>query len=82
MLYDEINRLRRRDGLSEADPLEFARKLEHHFVKADVPRVAEAIRNIEQEHGITFQSPKRKGPVRSFFERMMPLAEAFSRADE
>lgn len=46
-LHEEINRLRRRDGLEEVGGLGLAHKLYTHFREEHNPRVAEALKNIE-----------------------------------
>lgn len=50
-LHDEINRLRKRDGLEEVGGLGLAHKLYTHFHGERNPRVAEALTNLESRAG-------------------------------
>ena len=74
-LYDEMNRLRRRDGHPELDPCEYARHIHTHFSVMDVPVVAEAVRNIEEKHGPTFETPRRPSRISAFFARFLAPSE-------
>ncbi|MEW6035301.1 MAG: hypothetical protein AB1529_01695 [Candidatus Micrarchaeota archaeon] len=81
-LYDEMNRLRRRDGHPELDPCEFARHIHTHFEVSHVPLVAEAVRNIEETHGVEFETPKRRSRLSALFARFMSAPEPPMASDE
>lgn len=71
-LYDEVNRLRRRDSLPELDICQYGIALNTHFNAEEVPHVAEAVSNLQDE-GIEMRTPQRKKPgIFSFFERFKP----------
>lgn len=50
-IYQEVNRLRRRDGLESASAFVVAAKLVSHFHESHNPRVAEALVNVSQQQG-------------------------------
>ncbi len=47
-LYDEINRLRVRDGHEPVGSLGFYLKVHSHFLTQENPRVKEALENVER----------------------------------
>ncbi len=81
-LYDEMNRLRRRDGRPELDPCEFALHMHTHFEVKDVPLVAEAVSNLEERHGAEYETPRRRSRLASLFQRFVGMTEPLLKEEE
>ena len=81
-LFDEVNRLRKRDSLPEFDVCQYGMALGKHFNTEEVPHIAEAVRNL-QGQGVELGTPKRKRPgIIEFFSRFKPAPEPIRSLDE
>lgn len=76
-LYDEVNRLRKRDSLPELDICQYGIALNTHFNAEEVPHVAEAISNLQDE-GLEMRRPDRaKRSILGFLSRLKPGPEGW-----
>jgi hypothetical protein len=74
-LFEEVNRLRRRDSLAEFNVCEYGIALGRHFNTEEVPHIAEAVRNL-QDQGVELRTPLRKRTgIFAFFSRLKPAPE-------